>query len=145
LKPIILDNIINEHHRKITDLVVRERRHPQEHAKYYDKYSSLITKQVRGFCMRTRSNGSSIDRLELKRRRIEEAMIVCTFELKRRRVEKAMGETASAQSRWPVGHLLHWRRVPLRRVIADLPFCLFLCDVNSRHFMAVYSSWRSSK
>jgi len=46
LKPIILQAIIDMHRQQLVELVAREKLHPQEHAKYYDKYSSLITKQV---------------------------------------------------------------------------------------------------
>ena len=51
LKPIILENILEMHRKKIVDLVAQEMLHPQQHAKYYDKYCALVSKQVRGMAV----------------------------------------------------------------------------------------------
>ena len=46
LAPIILKNIIDAHKANIRELVESESRHPKEHAKLYDKYTHLISKQA---------------------------------------------------------------------------------------------------
>nr|XP_033800562.1 dynein heavy chain 7, axonemal [Geotrypetes seraphini] len=46
LKPIILDEIVEEHKRKVKEVVANDSILPQEHLKLFDKYSFLITKQA---------------------------------------------------------------------------------------------------
>ena len=47
LKPVILEEITASHCQKIRELVHGEKYHPQDYAKFYDKYSDLVNKQVR--------------------------------------------------------------------------------------------------
>ncbi|KAJ1187209.1 hypothetical protein NDU88_003988 [Pleurodeles waltl] len=46
LKPIILDEILEEHKMKIKEEVAKESHLPREHVNLYDKYNSLISKQA---------------------------------------------------------------------------------------------------
>ncbi|XP_069471802.1 dynein axonemal heavy chain 7 isoform X2 [Ambystoma mexicanum] len=46
LKPIILDEILEEHRRKIKEEVAKESQLPREHVNLYDKYNLLISKQA---------------------------------------------------------------------------------------------------
>lgn len=46
LKPVILDEILDEHKKRIREGVVRESAASVEHLKLYDKYSFLISKQA---------------------------------------------------------------------------------------------------
>ncbi|XP_073402803.1 dynein axonemal heavy chain 7 [Dendrobates tinctorius] len=46
LKPIILEEILEEHKRKVKVFVAQESLLPKEHLKVYDKYSFIITKQA---------------------------------------------------------------------------------------------------
>ncbi|XP_068103443.1 dynein axonemal heavy chain 7-like [Hyperolius riggenbachi] len=46
LRPIILEEILEEHKRKVKEFVALESSLPQEHLKMYDKYNFLITKQA---------------------------------------------------------------------------------------------------
>ncbi|XP_054237169.1 dynein axonemal heavy chain 7 [Indicator indicator] len=46
LKPVILDEILDEHTKRIREEVARESAAPMEHLKLYDKYSFLISKQA---------------------------------------------------------------------------------------------------
>jgi len=46
LKPVILEEITASHCQKIRELLNCEKYHPQDHAKFYDKYSDLVNKQV---------------------------------------------------------------------------------------------------
>lgn len=51
--PVILQNIVAEHKAKIAEIVQKESQGPVNHAKYYEKYSNLISKkaeeEVEGF------------------------------------------------------------------------------------------------
>jgi len=47
LKPVILQELMESHRRQICDLVSHEKQHPQTHAKFFDKYADLISRQVR--------------------------------------------------------------------------------------------------
>jgi len=46
LKPIILEEIMESDRQKIRDLICCEKHNPQDHAKFYDKYADLVSKQV---------------------------------------------------------------------------------------------------
>ncbi|KAM4626185.1 dynein axonemal heavy chain 7 isoform 2-T2 [Discoglossus pictus] len=46
LKPIILEEILEEHKRRVRECVAKESYLPKEHLKLYDKYSFLISKQA---------------------------------------------------------------------------------------------------
>ncbi|XP_074071541.1 dynein axonemal heavy chain 7 isoform X2 [Macrotis lagotis] len=46
LRPIILEEVLNEHQKKIKDVIVSESIAPTEHLKYYDKYDFLINKKA---------------------------------------------------------------------------------------------------
>jgi len=46
LKPVILDEILQEAKARIREVVAKETRAPIEHMKLYDKYEALITRQV---------------------------------------------------------------------------------------------------
>nr|DBA34563.1 TPA: hypothetical protein GDO54_002113 [Pyxicephalus adspersus] len=46
LRPIILEEVLEEHKRKVKEFVALESFLPKEHLKAYDKYSFLITKQA---------------------------------------------------------------------------------------------------
>uniref|UniRef100_UPI00398F1DFB dynein axonemal heavy chain 7 isoform X1 n=2 Tax=Pristiophorus japonicus TaxID=55135 RepID=UPI00398F1DFB len=46
LKPIILDEILEENKRKVIEIIAKESLGPQEHTKLYDKYTMLINRQA---------------------------------------------------------------------------------------------------
>ena len=46
LKPVILQEITEGHRQQIRDLISRELQHPQKHAKFFDKCTDLISRQV---------------------------------------------------------------------------------------------------
>ncbi|GCC28735.1 hypothetical protein chiPu_0007169 [Chiloscyllium punctatum] len=46
LKPIILDEILEENKKKVKDIIAKESLGPQEHTKLYDKYTMLINRQA---------------------------------------------------------------------------------------------------
>jgi len=47
LKPVILQEVMEDHRQQIRDLVSCEQQHPQNHAKFFNKYANLINRQVR--------------------------------------------------------------------------------------------------
>jgi len=46
LKPVILPEVMKSHRQQICELISCEKRHPQDHAKFFDKYADLISRQV---------------------------------------------------------------------------------------------------
>ena len=46
LKPVILPEVMKSHHQQICELISCEKHHPQDHAKFFDKYADLISRQV---------------------------------------------------------------------------------------------------
>ena len=46
LKPIILDEILELHKKHVKEMIRKESQKPITHAKLYDRYKALITKQV---------------------------------------------------------------------------------------------------
>ena len=47
LKPIILEEILQSHKQRVSEIVASESQLPMAHTKLYDKYSFLINKQVK--------------------------------------------------------------------------------------------------
>jgi len=46
LKPVILEEIMEMHRQQIRDLIACEKCYPVDHAKFYNKYAKLISKEV---------------------------------------------------------------------------------------------------
>jgi len=55
LKPIILDEILEEHKKHVKEMIRRESQKPISHARLYDKYKALITRTVRQGALHTGS------------------------------------------------------------------------------------------